>query len=87
MSANKKNKLMKIPELRKRDITNLVIADVIEFTEGAFDVTYASDDGGTHIQISIENHCDASKLSNHFMKSSLGYRVLILKVPPGYLDV
>ena len=78
---------MKTPELRKRDIENLVIADVIEMTEGAFDVSFESDDGGTHIQVSIEKHDDAQKLTKHFLINQLGYRVLVLKVPPGYLDL
>jgi len=77
---------MKDPELTKRDIENLVIADVIELTDGAFDVSFESDDGGTHVQIAIEKHSDAPKLSNHFNRNDLGYRVLILKVPSGYLD-
>lgn len=77
---------MKDPELTKRDIENLVIADVIELTDGAFDVSFESDDGGTHIQVAIEKHSDAAKLSSHFNRSDLGYRVLILKVPSGYLD-
>ena len=78
---------MKTPELRKRDIENLVIADVIEITEGAFDVSFESDDSGTHIQVSIEKHDDAHKLTKHFLINQLGYRVLVLKVPPGYLDI
>tara|TARA_R110001583_G_scaffold31043_8_gene106605 strand:+ start:3613 stop:3855 length:243 start_codon:yes stop_codon:yes gene_type:complete len=79
---------MKNPELAKRDIENLVIADVIEITDGAFDVSFESDDGGTHIQVAIEKHSDAPKLSSHFNRNDLelGYRVLILKVPIGYLD-
>ena len=79
--------MIKNPELRKRDIENLVIADVIEFTEGNFQVTFESDDGGMHVQVAIEQHDDAQKLTKHFTLNTHGYRVLILKVPPGYLDL
>ena len=64
-----------------------MIADVVELTEGNFQVTFESDDGGTHIQVAIEKHQDGPSLTSHFSISQLGYRVLVLKVPPGYLDL
>ena len=78
---------MGLPELSKKDIESLVIADVVELTDGNFKVSFESDGGGTHIQVAIENHDDASKLSNRFMTNDLGYRVIILKVPQGYLEL
>ncbi len=74
-------------DLRKKDILNLVIADVVDLTDGPFDVTFASDDGGTHIQIAIEHHEDAQKIVERFKTSMHGYRALVLKVPAGYLDL
>jgi hypothetical protein len=78
---------MGLPELRKKDIESLVIADVVELTDGNFKVSFESDGGGTHIQVAIENHDDAHKISSRFMINDLGYRVIILKVPQGYLEL
>ena len=78
---------MGLPVLRKKDIQSLVIADVVDLTDGPFNVSFESDDGGTHIQVSIEKHKDASKIVKHFSKNNLGYTVLVLKVPQGYLDL
>ena len=72
--------------MNKRDIESLIIADVIDLTEGAFDVNFESDDGGTHIQIAIEKHEDAASIVSHFSINAFGYRILVLKVPTGYLD-
>jgi len=74
-------------DLMKKDILNLVIADVVDLTDGPFDVTFASDDGGTHIQIAIEHHEDGQKIVERFKTSMHGYRVIVLKVPEGYLDL
>ena len=78
---------MGLPELRKKDIESLVIADVVELTDGNFKVSFESDGGGTHIQVAIENHGDAPTLSKHFSLQKYSYRVIILKVPSGYLDL
>ena len=74
-------------ELRKKDILDLVISDVVDLTDGPFDVTFTSNDGGSHIQIAIEHHGDSQKIVESFKTSVHGYRVLVLKVPTGYLDV
>ena len=74
-------------ELSKKDILNLVISDVVDLTDGPFDVAFASDDGGTHIQISIEHHEDAQHIIASIKTTIHGYNVLILKVPDGYLDL
>ena len=73
--------------LSKTEIKCLVIADVIDLTDGKFEVTFESDDGGNHVQVAIEKHDDAQALIDHFIINKLGHRVLILKVPPGYLDL
>ena len=74
-------------ELSKKDILNLIISDVVDLTDGPFDVAFASDDGGTHIQISIEHHEDAQHIIASIKTTIHGYRVLILKVSGGYLDL
>ena len=71
----------------KKDLINLVISDVVDLTDGPFDVAFASDGGGTHIQVSIEHHKDAPKIVDKFKASFMSYRLLVLKVPSGYLDV
>lgn len=78
----KKDKL----DMNHRDIESLIIADVIDLTDGAFDVTFESDDCGTHIQIAVEKHEDAGTIVTHFSINAFGYNILVLKVPEGYLD-
>ena len=73
--------------LNKKDILSLIISDVVDLTDGPFDVTFESDDGGTHIQVAIECHKDAQKIVERFKTNAHGYRVLVLKVPDGYLDL
>ena len=79
--------MSKTAELDKKDVESLVIADVIDLTNGCFDVTFESDDSGTHIQVALENHEDAPKIVKHFSTNTLGYKVLVLKVPRGYLGI
>lgn len=78
---------VEIGDLSNKDILDLVIADVVDLTDGPFDVIFTSDDGGTHIQVSIEHHKDAQKIIKYLNIDIHGYRVLILKVPDGYLDL
>ena len=76
-----------VSDLRKKDVLDLVISDVVDLTDGPFEVTFASDGGGTHVQIAIEHHEDSQKIVEHFKTSAQGYRAIVLKVPSGYLDL
>ena len=70
--------------MRREDIVELIRMDMPDFTEGAFDVTIASDDGGSHIQISIEDHRGSQKILRHF-SDKYKTRMLVMLVPEGFL--
>ena len=73
--------------MRLKDIVELIRVDMPDFTEGAFDVGLGSDDGGTHIQISVEVHSDALPVLSNFSKRFKDARIIVLKVPEGILGL
>ena len=73
--------------MRLKDIIELIKVDMPDHTEGAFEVGIASDGAGSHIQISIEDHRDSGKILKTFMDRYKEHRVLVLKVPRGFLHL
>ena len=73
--------------MRLKDVIELIRVDMPDFTEGAFDVGVSSDDGGTHIVISVEHHGDAGKVLENFSKRFKDKRIIVLKVPEGILGL
>ena len=71
--------------MRLKDVVELIRVDMPDYTEGAFDVAIQSDDGGTHITISVENQADASKVLENFSKRFSDNRIIVLIVPLGIL--
>jgi hypothetical protein len=71
--------------IRKDDLISLIMSDLVDLTEDSFNVIQASDDSGNHIEVQVENHDDASKIRKFFDKTGYQKRIIILKVPPGYL--
>jgi len=71
--------------LRREDVIELIRVDLPDYTEGAFDVKTASDDGGTHITILIEDHTNAQQILRSFGDRFRGHRIIVVKVPVGYL--
>ena len=59
---------------------------MVDLTDGPFDVRLASDGGGNHIEIQIEKHADAEKVREFLNKTYSQRRIIILKVPSGYLQ-
>ena len=72
--------------MNKKDIVSLIMSDVADLTEGRFSVDFASDDGGHHIEIRVESPNDASGILKVFFPKFHGHRVLVLKVPKGYIE-
>ncbi len=72
--------------MRLKDTIELIRVDMPDYTEGPFDVEIQSDDGGAHIAIVIEHHKDAQKIMDAFCTRFKDRRILIMKVPPGFLD-
>ena len=71
--------------MRLKDIVELIKVDMPDHTEGAFDVSIQSDDGGTHITISVEDHKDSQTVLNAFTDRFKGTRLIIMLVPEGSL--
>jgi len=73
--------------VRLKDVVELIRVDMPDYTAGAFDVNIESDDGGTHITISVEKHEDARKILDEFMKRFKEHRIIVMNVPKGYLSL
>ena len=72
--------------MRREDVVELIRVDLPDYTEGAFDVDIKSDDGGSHIVISVEDHTDSQRILREFSDRFSEQRIIVLKVPEGYLD-
>ena len=71
--------------MRLKDVVELIRVDMPDHTDGAFDVLIQSDDGGTHITICVEHHEDAHYVMKAFSKRFKDRRILVMKVPEGFL--
>ena len=71
--------------MRLKDVVELIRVDMPDFTEGPFDVEIQSDDGGTHIVISVEKHKDSSLILENFSKRFTDKRIIVLNVPDGMI--
>ena len=72
--------------MRREDVVELIKVDLPDHTDGAFDVKIESDDGGTHITILIEDHTNSQQILRLFSDRFDDQRILVAKVPEGYLD-
>ena len=72
--------------LRKRDAIELIKADLPEYTSAPFFVEITSDDGGALIQITVEDHKNAPKILDDFSSQYKSHRLVVLKVPEGYIE-
>ncbi len=71
--------------MRLKDLVEVIKSDVIDLTDGPFDVDVESDDGGTHITVSVEFHKDAKEIMTRMIEDYEGYRILVKLVPDGYV--
>ena len=64
---------------------------IADIWEDRFTVNFASDDGGYHIQAVLEfddtTKLMATELRNKFPAKFMGWRMVVLKVPRGHIDV
>ncbi len=72
--------------MRLKDIAELIRCDLLDLTEGAFDVQIKSDDAGYHLAVYLESHEDAADVRKALDKDYKGTRTVILKIPEGTLD-
>lgn len=73
--------------MRLKDVIELIKVDMPDYTDGAFEVGIAADGAGNHIQISIEDHSNSHKILKTFIDRFKEHRVVVLKVPLGYLHL
>ena len=73
--------------LSKRDIIELIKCDIVELSEGAFRVLLDSDDGGTLINVMLEDHSNTQEIMRELDRAYPGHRLVITKVPHGWLKV
>ena len=72
--------------MRREEVIELIKSDMPDLTDGAFCVKAESDDGGTHIAIYIEDHSDSQKVLRETFEKYQENRIVVLKVPEGYLN-
>tara|TARA_B100000131_G_C17794602_1_gene482802 strand:+ start:280 stop:519 length:240 start_codon:yes stop_codon:yes gene_type:complete len=71
--------------MRREDVIELIRCEMPDLTDGPFDVKIESDDGGSHICISIEFHEDSQAILSHFFRYH-DQDILVKKVPEGWLN-
>jgi hypothetical protein len=74
------------PNITRKDLIPLMMSDVTDLTDDNFLVKEASDDGGSHIEIQLEEHSDSSKVRKFMDKNYPAHRIIIMNVPQGYLN-
>ena len=75
---------------REEAVKQLMIHAAAEF-EGRFFARFENDDGGSHIVLSIEveepsHGLDPLLMDALYASKWMGWRYMIVKVPPGYID-
>ena len=73
----------------KKEVIASLYKDAVEWTDNNFVITSESDDGGGHIVLRIERKEDDSSglKEDPPFNQYMGWRVIFLSVPPGYLEV
>jgi len=72
--------------MRLKDIAELIRCDLLDLTEGAFDVQIKSDDAGYHLAVYLESHEDAGSVRKALDNDYKSTRIVIVKIPEGTLD-
>jgi len=78
----------------KQEAINALVLKISEYFSGRYEVDLASDDGGTHLEVQVEVPSPSRMLTEQMpefpfleiIPKWMGWRVLILKVPRGYID-
>ena len=72
--------------MQKKELVQVLRSEVPDLTEGPFDVSIESDDGGSHICITIEIHEDAQAIVQKCYEWK-NQRIIVKKVPTGWLEL
>ncbi|MBC8408830.1 MAG: hypothetical protein H8E12_08950 [Rhodobacteraceae bacterium] len=71
--------------MRIEDVMELIQVDMPDLTEGPFSVDTNSDDGGSHIVVSIEHHENGQHILRLLSQRFKDNRIIVLLVPKGNL--
>ena len=75
----------------KEEAHKALMEHIADIWQGAFAVTFPSDGGGVHIQAILEfedtNVRMPDELRSKFPAKWMGWRMVVLKVPRGHIDV
>jgi hypothetical protein len=72
--------------MQKKELVQVLRSEMPDLTDGPFDVGIESDDGGSHICVTVEIPEDAPKV----VKKCYDWkhqRIIVKKVPPGWLEM
>jgi hypothetical protein len=72
--------------MRREEVVELIRCEMPDLTDGPFDVRIETDDGGNHICIYVEFHEDAQQILKRFHRFHGQKRILVMKVPDGFLS-
>jgi len=76
------------PKLSKKEIIKTLTEEAPMYTKNKFIVSCESDDCGNHVVLRVERNTDGtSGLHKHPDIKHMGWRVISISVPEGYLNV
>jgi len=78
----------------KQIAINEMLVHISNYFDGRFEVIAKSDDGGNHLEVQVEMDEVSSTIEsehpsfpfNEIWPKWMGWRTLVVKVPPGYID-
>jgi len=78
----------------KQDAINSLTLKISDYFSGRYEVIAISDDGGSLIEVQVEVDDPSKTIESQYSDFPLdevvpkwnGWRVVVLKVPPGYID-
>ena len=73
----------------KQEVFDALMKELVEYTDNRYVVSFESDDGGSHFVAKVErNEDDTTGYKKPFPPGKyMGWRVLKVSVPSGYLEV
>jgi hypothetical protein len=78
----------------KQEAINELVVMISNYHSGRYEVRMASDDGGNHLEVQVEVPEVSQSLEDQIPDFPffeiwpvwMGWRVVVVKVPPGYID-
>jgi len=77
------------PKASKKEVFDTLMKEAVDFTDNRYVVCFESDDTGSHIALKVEKNEDDTTGFKKFPDwgKYMGWRLLKINVPSGYLDV